>query len=53
MGGHIALESEYLAPEVAESTDLIRMWSWEIDYVLEAEDHLVAWLESVLVNLEP
>lgn len=53
MGGHIALEREYLTPEVAESTDLIRMWGWEVDYILETEDRLIVWLESVLVNLEP
>ncbi len=52
MSGHIALESEYLDSKLAQSTDLLQYWGWEIDYILKAEDRLIAWLETVLTKIQ-
>lgn len=51
MSGHIALETEYLDPELSKSTDLICYWQNEIEYILESEDRLISWLESMLAKL--
>lgn len=52
MSGHIALETEYLDPDLAASSDLMKYWSWEIEYILESENRLIAWLEKMLAGLE-
>ena len=52
MSGHIAVEEAYLDPTIAATTDLMRFWTWEIEHILESEGRLIAWLESMLIELE-
>lgn len=47
----VALETEFLDPELAKSTDLVCYWQNEIEYILESEDRLISWLESMHIIL--
>ena len=52
MAGHIELENEYLSAELPERDSVLNLWQWEVKFILEREEGLIAWLEQLLCELE-
>ncbi|MGN0301988.1 MAG: PadR family transcriptional regulator [Anaerotardibacter sp.] len=52
MGEYITPEGTFLDTSMAQFNDVMMFWESELEYLLDAHDRLVLWIEKLLITLE-